>query len=576
VKDAPADAPKELMDRLVRTPLMVRSGMNGLSYLRIDFERPLWILASVVGLVLLIACSNVANLLTARAAARDREMALRLSIGAGRGRLIQQLLIESVLMSATACALGLLFAAVAAPAIVAMLAPARVPVYLEIRTSWGLIAFVGLTVSLTSLLFGLGPALRASSAAPVNALKSVGSRVIGRVGLLRPLVAAQVGFSVTVLFLASLLVGSFVRLTTLDMGFTKSGITLFNIWSDELGQREGQSPVAVNVLAAQVLDRVRQMPSVDAASISFWGLFEGSAWSSLVKIPGRLQDSQDVYYLEVSPGFLRTMGIRLLAGRDLLQSDIDQYTDPSHGPVAVIVNDAFARRYFPGQRPLGRTFDRIVGRGPAERQHIVGVMADAKYRDVRERDRPTVYLPARGLNGKTLQVRSSADPGLLAGQIRRELLQIDPAIKVTDVMQQATLVDNTLLKERLLALLSGFFGVVSLVLAVIGLYGVLTYSVVQRRREIGIRMALGARQRTVVRSAVADILSLTVVGAIIGLAGGLGLARFVRALLFEVNPLDLTSIAIPVGVLLSAAVVAAIPPARRAARVDPIEALRDE
>ncbi len=576
VKDAPADVPKPLLERLVRTPLLVRSGVNGLSYLRIDFERPLWILAAVVGLVLLIACSNVANLLTARAAARDREMALRLSIGAGRGRLIQQMLIESALMSATACALGLLFAEVAAPAIIGMLAPASAPVYLEIRVSWRLIAFVGSIVALTSLLFGLGPALRASAAAPVTALKAVGGRVIGRAGILRPLIATQVAFSLTVVFLASLLVGSFVRLTTIDMGFTRSGITLFKIWSDELGEREDRQPAAVNALASQVLDGVRRMPSVDAASLSFWGLFEGSAWSSLVKIPGRQQDTQDVYYLEVSPGFMHTMGIRLLDGRDLLQSDIDQYTAATQGPIAVIVNEAFARRYFAGEQPLGRLFERIVGRGPAERQQIVGVMANAKYRDVRERDWPTVYLPARGLNGKTLQVRSTADPELLTRQIRLELTRIDPAIKVTNVMQQATLVDNTLLRERLLALLSGFFGVVSLVLAVIGLYGVLTYSVVQRTREIGIRIALGARQGTVMRSVVTDILLVTVVGVVLGLAGGLGLAQFVRALLFEVTPLDAASIGVPVVVLLAAAIVAAIPPARRAARVDPIEALRYE
>jgi putative ABC transport system permease protein len=575
-KEAPPDTPRDLLARFVRTPLVVHAAPNGLSYLRLDFERPLWILAAVVGLVLLIACSNVANLLTARAAARDREMALRLSIGAGRGRLVQQLLIESAVMSAAACVLGLMFAAVAAPAIVRMLAPGDAPVYLELEASWRLMAFTSLTVTATSLLFGLAPALRASAAAPIGVLKAVGGRVIGRVASVRPLVAAQVGFSLAVVFLASLLVASFVRLMTTDMGFTKAGVTLFNIWSDELGERERKDLIAMNALAWQTLERIRQAPGVKDASLSFWGLFEGSAWSTLVKIPGREQDSTEVYYLEVSPGFMRTMGIRLLNGRDFVFGDIERYAAAPHGPVPVIVNDAFAQRFFSERRAVGRRFDRVVGRGPAEPQDIVGIVANAKYRDVRENNLPTVYLPSRGLNGKTLEVRSTADPEALARRVRLELSRIDPAIKVTNVIQQSTLVDNTLLRERLLALLSAFFGVVSIVLALIGMYGVLTYTVVQRTREIGIRMALGARQGSVVRSVLGDVGWTTGVGLIAGLACGLALARFVRALLFEVTPFDVMSITLPIAMLLVAAVIAAIPPARRAVRIDPIEALRYE
>jgi predicted permease len=426
------------------------------------------------------------------------------------------------------------------------------------------------------VLFGLAPALRASTTSPIDALKAMGGRVIGRVGHLRPLVAGQVAFSLAVVFLASLLVASFVRLTTADTGFTKSGITLFKIWSDELRQREAGSLAAVNTLEAQVIDRVRQLPSVTAASVSFWALFEGSAWSSLVKLPGRQSDGTEVYYLEVSPGFIKTMGIRLLAGRDLQWRDVDQYTTLPDGPTPVIVNDAFARRYFPDRTAVGRRFEQIVGRGPAQSQDIVGVVANAKYRNVRENGLPTVYLPSRGLTGKTLEVRSSQDSEILARQVPLELSRIDPAIKVTSVMQQAALVDNTLLKERLLALLSGFFGVVSLVLASIGLYGVLSYAVVQRTREIGIRIALGARQRAVMRSVLSDILTVAGLGVAIGLAGGLGLARFVTALLYEVTPFDLMSIVLPVAVLLAAALAAAIAPARRAARVDPIVALRYE
>ena len=419
VKEAPPDAPKDLLARFVRTPLFVRPGPNGLSDLRLDFERPLWILAAVVGLVLLIACSNVANLLTARAAAREREMALRMSIGAGRARLIQQLLIESFLISTIACALGVLFAAVAAPTIVTMLAPSDAPVYLEFRASWRVLAFVGVIALMTSVLFGLAPALRASSTSPIDALKGMGGRVIGRIGHLRPLVAAQVAFSLAVVFLASLLVASFVRLTTVDMGFTKSGITLFKIWSDELRQRETPEPRRRQPLEAQVIDRMRHLPSVNAASISFWALFEGSAWSSLVSCRDASQTASRCTHLEVSPGFMQTMGIRLLDGRDFYgatstntrrvaeRSDAGDRERRFRAPVL-----SWRRR----DRPAFRTHRRSrSGRA----QDIVGVVANAKYRDVRENGLPTVYLAVRGLTGKTLEVRSSRDPDTLARQVRR-------------------------------------------------------------------------------------------------------------------------------------------------------------
>ena len=558
-------------DRYLQRPIYVRSAANGPSFLRLAFEQPLWILAIVVGLVLLIACSNVANLLTARAAAREREMALRMSIGAGRGRLVQQMLIESTLMASAACVLGLLLAAITVPIIVGLLGPREEPVFLELHASWRMIVFIAVAVVTSSLVFGLMPALRASSSSPLIAMKTGGGAGRSGTGPLRAVISAQVAFSLAVLFTAGLLVLSFARLDRVDTGFTRSGITLATIESDALHDLERQDPATVRSLAAQLLERVRGMPGVNGASLSAWPLFAGGEWMTAVHVPGRDPDGVEVHYLEISPRFMQTMGIRLLEGRELDARD----AEPDK-PTAVLVNAAFARRYFSDGHPVGREFGRPDEGNTLQPQQIVGLVADAKYNDLRAPAPPTVYVPLRGLDGKTLEVRSALDSAALAEQMRVELARIHPAIRMSSVRDQSTLIDDALLKERLLALLSGFFAVVSLVLAALGLYGVLSYSVVQRTREIGIRMALGARQAAVVRAVVTDLAAVTGTGLIIGLAGGIALAGFVRTLLFEVTPYDLTSLALPLATLAAAAVAAAVPPALRAARINPTEALRYE
>ena len=558
-------------ERYLQRPIYVRSAANGPSFLRLAFERPLWILAIVVGLVLLIACSNVANLLTARAAAREREMALRMSIGAGRARLVQQMLIESTLMASVACVLGLLLAAITAPIIVSLLGPREEPVFLELHASWRMIVFIAVAVVTSSLVFGLMPALRASSSSPMIAMKMGGGAGRSGTGLLRAVISAQVAFSLAVLFTAGLLVLSFARLDRVDTGFTRSGITLATIESDALGDLEHQEPATVRSLAAQLLERLRGMPGVKGASLSAWPLFAGGEWTTTVHVPGRDPDGVEVHYLEISPRFMQTMGIRVLEGRELDARD----AEPDK-PSAVLVNAAFARHYFSDGHPVGREFGRPDEGNTLQPQEIVGLVADAKYNDLREPAPPTVYVPLRGLNRKTLEVRSTVDSAALAEQMRAKMARVHPAIRMSSVTDQSTLIDDTLLKERLLALLSGFFAVVSLLLAAVGLYGVLTYSVVQRTREIGIRMALGARQAAVVRAVVTDLAVVTGAGLFIGLAGGIALARFVRTLLFEITPYDLTSLTLPLAMLTAVAIAAAVPPALRAARIDPTEALRYE
>jgi predicted permease len=560
----PAQSP-ESVARFLETPLYVRSAANGASPLRRQFERSLWILSLIAALVLLIAGSNVANLFLARAAAREHEMALRLSIGASRGRLVQQMLVESALVAGAACVLGLLFAGVAAPAVVGMLASADDPVHLDIRVDWRLVAFAGGLILLTTALFGLAPALRASSVAPMTALKSGGGRSGARAGLMRPFVAIQVAFGLIVLFVGSLLVLSFARLSSVKPGFASSGVLLLSL---EAVQRMDADQQRTALL--QVLDRLRGVPGVQAVSSAEFNVL-GRAWTYNLRVPGTQHETIEATMAPVTPGFFETMKIPLLAGRAFVRRDMD-----TKNSTAVVVNEAFATRYFGREHAVGRTFEARFGEIDVKGvQEVVGVVADVRY-DLRKPAAPTVYIPLRLRSTGTVHVRVTGDPAALAARLREEVRATNPSLRVTSITPQSAVVDRTLLRERLLALLSSFFAVVGLVLAAVGLYGVLSYSVVQRTREIGIRVALGARRLRVVRTVLADAGRTALVGAACGLAGGLYLSRFVEALLFEVTPLDFWSLALPLGMLMLAALLAAALPALRVARVDPVVALRYE
>jgi predicted permease len=554
--------PPDRIERYVNTPLALPSAANGPSAVRREFDRPLWILSILVGLVLLIAASNVANLFLARAAVREGEMSLRLSIGASRSRLVQQVLIESGLLAAVACLLGLVFARVAAPTIVQMLAPSTNPVYLDLRINWRLLGFLCLTGAFATMLFGLAPALRASGVAPIGILQR-NARPTSGAALPRPLVAIQVSFSVAVLFVATLLLSSFGRLVSVDPGFTKDGVLLATV-----DPRSLRDPEMVRTAGLQLLERVRSVPGVTNASLSAWPLFSGGGWISSVRVAGHGPDPVSPPHLPVSPGFFKTMGIRIVEGRDFADRD----SEPAE-PAAVIVSEAFVRRYLDGAGAVGRVYER-VGQGRPVRQEVIGVVTDIRQDDLRNTAPPMVYVPLRGLG--TLQVRATGDPLGLRATIEHEVRATHPSFRATEFSLQSALVANTLLRERLLALLSGFFAAVGLLLAVVGLYGVLNYSVVRRTREIGIRTALGARPGTLVVAIVRDAASMTVIGIVAGLAGGLYLSRFVRTLLYEVHPTDVSSIALPIGCLLLAAFLAGVPAARRTSRLDPVAALRSE
>jgi predicted permease len=545
--------------------LEVRAAATGASALRTQFARPLLVLAAVVGSILLIACSNIANLLLARGAARDREMTLRASIGASRSRLLQQVLVEAAMLTAAATLLGLGLTRVAVPVIVGMLAASDNPVYLDTAIDVRVVLFVVVLGALTTLLFGLAPAIRASRVTPTHALTpnaALGARYAGRSIVLRPLLAVQMGFSLVVLFVAGLLLQSFNRLTQVDLGFRPEQVALITIEA-----RERLTDAVSDVAGFQLREAAGRLPGAQSASLSDWALFAGWSSGGSLGVPGR--GVVQTRTLGVSPGFCRTMGIRLLDGREFERTDSN-----AEGMTAVIVNEEFARRYFPGERAVGQRVERTTRWGTNSLE-IVGVAANVKNNSIRAAASPFVFLPMSAPVG-TLQIRTTLDASLLAARLREVLPRVHPSLRLTGVSRQSLLVDNALLRERLLAVLSAFFASIGLALSAIGLYGVSSYAVLRHTREIGIRLALGANPAAVVRSVLGGVALALVLGVALGVAGGLFFSRFVRTLLFEIEPLDPANLAVSVGALAAIALLATWRPARRAARVDPVVALRTD
>jgi predicted permease len=568
IKTLPSDTPRQHIEAYLKETITLLPAGSGASAMQQDFRRPLLILAALVVFVLVIACTNVANLLIAQAMTRGREMALRVSIGAERWRLIRLVLVESALLAICASVIGTLFGWWSAPLIVSMLAPDEDPVRLVLDADWRALAFAVTLASSVTCLFGLAPAIRASSFSPQSALKG-DSDTRGHRRLMDGLIAAQMAFCVFVLLVAALFVATFARLSNLPLGFAHDHALVIDAMAPGKSQ-----PVET---WTQITDNLRQIPGVESATMAGWALLSENRWTGVVFVPGRQPEIRPAYFLDVSPGFFETMRIGMIQGRDFYSGDeapkVDQHNRPVPG--IGIVNEAFARVYFDGQNPVGRRVTVRPGKNVQTPMEIVGLVRDTLYANVREPMRPIVFVPLGNRSNGSLIVRAAGDPLTLASTLRQQISTLRPDLHL-QVGMMSGLVRRQMIRERLLATLSLFFAVVALLLACIGLYGVLNYGVVQRRREIGVRMALGARAVDVARGVTREMVLMVTLGAVIGLAGGLGFGRVVERLLFQVRAVDPLVMLTPLCTLAAAAAVAALPPILRAVRIDPAQTLRSE
>ena len=560
--------PPVFVERFLAESLLVEPAPTGISDMQKEYGGSLAALGVLVLLVLLIACSNVANLMTAQGAARAREMALRVATGAGRKRLIQLVLVESAWIALLSAALGGMLAWKAAPLIVGMINPANNPASLDLPLDWRVSGF-GLVLTLAvTFVFGLGPALRASSVRPAAALKG-GLIPRSRRRSMHALVALQTSFCFIVLFIGGLFLATFDRLSHQPTGFSAERLLTLDTVA--------ASPQPV-VYWNQVVDRLRAMPGVEAAGLARWTLLSGNGMNGFVSVNGAPAEENFNYFLNVSPGWAETMKISLTAGRDFTPNDVY--------PGAAIVNETFAKQYFGGENPVGRSFEKVEQQGRRLRFEIVGLTRDARYRNFREPIIPTIYVPLQGAGGEsefqtytrgTFIVRTaSVNPLALAQTLREAVSQTRSELRVSNIRTQEEINASHTVRERLLALLAIFFASAALMLAGVGLYGVLRYTVLQQRREIGIRMAIGAQKWNVVRGVAAGVFAAVALGGVAGLALSMGAAKYVESLLYEVNANDPMMLAIPALAILAAVLLAAAPAIVRAVRIDPATTLRSE
>jgi predicted permease len=564
--------PAYLNQRIVLT-----DGRRGGSTLRTRFAEPLLILMGLVGLVLLIACANIANLLLARASAREKEFAVRVALGAGRRRLLQQLLTESALLTVLGGGAGLLLAQWAKVLLLRLVSSGATLIPLDLQLDLRVLGFtLGLSV-LTGLLFGLLPALRATRVNVNAALKgasqySAQANLSSRISVGKLLVAGQVALSIVLLIVAGLLVRSFQKLTRVELGYDSTHILQFNV-----SPNRDNYPGPADQLHRELLERLRAIPGARNASLSLSGLFNGVSLSMGLSIeghtpaPGQPMRANSDY---VGPDYFTTTSIPILAGREIGPQD------EGNAPLVGVISQTMARTFFGAMNPIGRrirasesygTFDFVV----------VGVAADVKHDDLRETAESWFYLPYfhttrhQNFAWAIHEVRFAGNPAPIATAIREAIKKTAPFIEMPELQTIADLAGQSVITERMITRLSGFFAMLALLLACIGLYGVMSYNIARRTQEIGIRMALGAQPSQVQRMALGESLFLVLIGTIIGVAVALFSARLLSSLLYDLTPNDPATISIAVLSMIAVSLLAIWMPARRASRVDPLVALRN-
>ena len=559
-------------EQFMKGRLIVTRADLGYSSLRNDFSTALVVLMCMVGLVLLIACANVANLLIARGFMRQREIAVRLSLGSSRGRLVRQLLVESLVLSIAGGALGIGIAVLLTRTLLALVPSQGQPLLISPSPDPRILAFTLALTGVTGLIFGLLPALRASRPDPWTTLKDTMGSIAGTGGSLflrKGLVTAQVALSFLLLFGAGLFVRSLQNLKTTDTGVALDNLVAFQV-SPALS---GYTTERGTIFERDLLERLRATPGVKNAAFAAVPILAGDEWDSSVAVEGHNpKDGEDMqaFMNALSPGYFETMKIPILEGRDFRPSDAVEK------PTVAIVNRRFAEHYFKGRSAVGKRIGS--GGGPRSKLdvEIIGVVADSLYEGPREGVRRQVFWPGYG-NGTTVYyVRTQSGSTTTFNQIRNEVRQLDSAMPVYGMKTVESQLDETLLTDRLIAMLSAAFGLLATLLASVGLYGVMAFVVARRKKELGIRLALGAQPGFVIWLVMREVLVLLAIGLMIGVPAALGLGRYVASQLYGIEPQD-PAIALATVIVLSLVSAAAgLIPAHRASRIDPILALRHE